>query len=96
MADLPHILLIDFAISGALFVVLWLTAVAIKDPSFIDSWWALGVVVLALATFVQLPEHTTHALVLTGLGGLWGLRLGTYLFWRWRKHGHDRRGREDR
>jgi steroid 5-alpha reductase family enzyme len=91
MADLPHILLVDFALSGALFILLWIASIAIKDPSFIDSWWALGVFVLAVATFLQLPEHTTHALVLTGLACLWGLRLGTYLFWRWRKHGRDRR-----
>lgn len=52
---------------------------------------AFGVVVLAAATFVQLPEHTTHALVLAALASLWGLRLGAYLFWRWRKHGLDRR-----
>ena len=91
MADLPHILLVDFALSAALFAALWIVSIVIKDPSFIDSWWALGVVVLAGATFVQLPEHTTHALVLTALSGLWGLRLGAYLFWRWRKLGLDRR-----
>lgn len=91
MADLPHILLIDAAVSGALFVLLWLYSIAIKDPSFIDSWWALGVVVLAVTTFLQLPEHTTHALVITALACLWGLRLGLYLLWRWRKHGQDRR-----
>ncbi|MFT3728924.1 MAG: DUF1295 domain-containing protein [Terricaulis sp.] len=91
MADLPHILLVDFAVSGALFIVLWITSVVIKDPSFIDAWWALGVVVLTIATFVQIPEHSTHGLVLAGLACAWGLRLGTYLFWRWRKHGHDRR-----
>ena len=66
MADVPHILLVDFALSGALFVALWIASIVVKDPSFVDSWWALGVVVLALATFIQLPEHTTHALVLTG------------------------------
>jgi steroid 5-alpha reductase family enzyme len=91
MADLPHILLVDVALSCALFIALWITAIVIRDPSFIDAWWALGVVVLALATFAQLPEHTTHALILTGLASLWGLRLGTYLFWRWRKQGRDRR-----
>jgi steroid 5-alpha reductase family enzyme len=91
MAGVAHILLIDFTLSGALFVALWLVSVVIKDPSFIDAWWAFGVVVLAAATFVQLPEHTTHALVLTALASLWGLRLGAYLFWRWRKHGLDRR-----
>jgi steroid 5-alpha reductase family enzyme len=91
MAELTHILLNDLALSAALFLALWIASVVIKDPSFIDAWWALGVAVLTLATFVQLSEHTTHALVMTALASLWGLRLGAYLFWRWRKRGADRR-----
>jgi steroid 5-alpha reductase family enzyme len=32
-----------------------------------------------------------HGVVLTVLCAVWGLRLGIYLLWRWRKHGPDRR-----
>ncbi len=91
MVAAASILAVDFALSAALFVLLWLLSIRLKDPSFIDSWWALGIVVLAWATHVQLPAHGPHALVLLGLATLWGGRLGLYLLWRWRQHGHDRR-----
>ncbi len=88
---MPDILLFNLALSAALFAALWLLSIRLKDPSFIDAWWALGVVVLAWATFVQLPTPGAHALALLALGTGWGLRLGIYLLWRWGKHGADRR-----
>ncbi len=91
MQELTHILLTDLAVSAGLFVLLWLASIALKDPSFVDSWWALGVVVLSWTTYFNLSNPTPHALLLTALGTAWGLRLGIYLLWRWRKHGHDRR-----
>jgi steroid 5-alpha reductase family enzyme len=79
------------AISAVLFIALWLFNVRIKDPSFIDSWWALGMVVMAWTSFVLTGGGDPHRLALTVLCSLWGLRLGVYLLWRWRKHGPDRR-----
>jgi len=91
MQDLAHLLLNDAILSAACFFVLWLISVAIKDPSFIDAWWGAGVALLAWATYLQLAPASPHALLLTALATAWGLRLGVYLIWRWRKHGHDRR-----
>ena len=91
--DLAHLLLNNLAISAALFALLWLFSIAIKDPSFIDAWWALGVVVLAWATFAQVTAPGPHAIILVALATAWGLRLGLYLLWRWRKGGPDRRYR---
>lgn len=85
------VLAVNFAFSAALFTLLWLLSVRLKDPSFVDSWWALGIVVLAWATYAQLPAHGPQALILLGLATLWGGRLGLYLLWRWRRHGLDRR-----
>lgn len=90
MSELAPILM-SLAVSGACFIVLWAISIALKDPSFVDAWWALGVVVLVGATYAQLPAHTPHAVALCVLGAAWGLRLGLYLLWRWRKHGADRR-----
>lgn len=86
-----HILLTNLALSAALFAALWFVSVRIRDPSFIDAWWALGVVVLAWATFLQAPSPGAHALALMLLATAWGLRLGLYLLARWRAHGKDRR-----
>lgn len=88
---MTQILLTNFALSAALFVVLWAISVRIRDPSFIDAWWALGIVVLAWATFLQAPSPGAHALTLMLLTTAWGLRLGLYLLARWRTHGKDRR-----
>lgn len=90
LADL-QILAVNALVLIALFLILWRVAVRLGDVSFIDSVWALGMVVMAAATFVQLRVPTERRLVLLGLCALWGLRLGGYLAWRWRSHGPDRR-----
>jgi steroid 5-alpha reductase family enzyme len=88
---LVSILLVNAALSAACFVALWLISLRLKDVSFIDSWWAFGIVVLAVATALQWPGSSPHGLWLLGLTIAWGLRLGLYLLWRWRKNGPDHR-----
>jgi steroid 5-alpha reductase family enzyme len=87
------LLLLGFnaAISIALFIALWLVNLRTRDPSFIDGWWALGMVVTAINSFQFTGGGDPHRSALTLLCAIWGLRLGVYLLWRWRKHGPDRR-----
>src|SRR5262245_49322151 len=89
--DILQLLTVNAAITAGMFLVLWRIAVALKDPSFVDSWWALGMVLTAWSSFVLGGAIGPHSLALTGLATVWGLRLGSYLLWRWRKHGPDRR-----
>lgn len=91
MQDLTPLLLNDLLVSAACFTALWLLSIVLKDPSFIDAWWGAGVAVIAIATTVQLTASNPHAFLLTALASAWGMRLGAYLLWRWRKHGRDRR-----
>ena len=84
------VLAVNAGVSALCFLVLWRVAVALKDPSFIDSWWGAGMVVIAVSTYLQ-SGGGAHAVLLTLLCAAWGLRLGIYLFWRWRQHGADRR-----
>ena len=91
MPDYAQLLLQNLAISTVLFVLLWLVNLATRDPSFIDSWWGLGMVVDAWASFLFVGGVGPHALALTVLCSVWGVRLGSYLLWRWRRHGPDRR-----
>lgn len=91
MTEALPIILTNLIVAGVCFTALWLISIPLKDPSYIDSWWALGVVVLAWSTFVQLTDPGPHAVALLFLASAWGLRLGVYLFWRWAKHGKDRR-----
>jgi steroid 5-alpha reductase family enzyme len=62
-----------------------------KDVTVVDSFWALGMVIMAASTFVQATGPLARRAMLLGLCALWGLRLGGYLIWRWRDHGPDRR-----
>jgi steroid 5-alpha reductase family enzyme len=89
--EIAQLLVPNLLLSITLFVFLWLINLRLRDPSFIDSWWALGMVVLAGLSFVSTGQGGKHALLLTGLCAAWGLRLSIYLLWRWRKHGPDRR-----
>lgn len=78
-----------------LIVILILCAIAvnIRDVSFIDAFWAYGMVLLVWLSAWQIgKEHVSpsgnFALFLTTL---WGLRLGTHLLIRWRAQGEDPR-----
>jgi steroid 5-alpha reductase family enzyme len=89
--QIVELLVLNAVLSVGLFIGLWLINVVIKDPSFIDSWWALGMVVIAITSFLVSGGSEPHRLALTVLCSVWGLRLGIYLLWRWRQHGPDRR-----
>lgn len=95
MITLLTTLAVNAAVSAVAFLALWLVSLRIKDVSFIDAWWGPSMALLAWSTLAQGPlnqrEMTPHGLLLTGLCTLWAARLGGYLFWRWRRHGADRR-----
>lgn len=89
--EVVQLLAVNAAVSAVCFIGLWLISIRLKDPSFVDSWWALGMVVMAVTSFVWTGSRGSHAVLLTALCTAWGLRLGIYLLWRWRKDGPDRR-----
>jgi steroid 5-alpha reductase family enzyme len=94
MAGVFELLAINAAISAAFFVGLWLIGIATKDVTFVDAWWALGMVVLAFASYVQTGMPVTaHSVALLALCTAWGVRLGAYLLLRWNRNGPDRRYR---
>jgi len=90
---IAQILAINALALIAVFVALWLVCVRIKDVTIVDSFWALGMVIMAATTFAQAEGPLARKALLLGLCALWGLRLGGYLIWRWRDHGPDRRYR---
>jgi steroid 5-alpha reductase family enzyme len=74
----------------ALMVILWLVSLRLNDVSFIDAFWAFGFVLVAGLAYASGPGHSISALLLV-LTAIWGVRLGTHLFLRWRSHGADPR-----
>jgi steroid 5-alpha reductase family enzyme len=89
--SLIHLLLQNAALSAACFSGLWLVGLKLRDVTFVDAWWGLGMVMLALASFAATGEATPHKLALLMLCAAWGLRLGGHLLLRWRREGRDKR-----
>lgn len=81
----------NLALIVVVMLALWLLALKLKDVSFIDGVWGLGMVLLAGATFLQTDGDPLRKGLLTGLCAVWGIRLGVHLLKRWRAHGPDRR-----
>ncbi|MDA8961754.1 DUF1295 domain-containing protein [Congregibacter sp.] len=86
------LLMFNFLLLMACMLALWLLSIALGDVSFIDSFWAIGFVVVAVASFAYLGmQETLHSHVLLLITAVWGLRLGVFLFLRWRRDGADPR-----
>lgn len=91
MTDLPTLFATNLAAVAAMMLVLWLISIALDDVSFIDSFWAFGFLLIGCITSRLLPFGGAHQTVLLVLVAVWGLRLGLYLLWRWRREGADGR-----
>ncbi len=87
-----EILFINFVVLMFLITMLWFISLRLHDVSFIDAFWAFGMVVMALLSSVQTPSgaQPRKSLIL-GLTALWGFRLATHLFTRWIQDGADPR-----
>lgn len=79
----------------AVILVLWGISVRIRDVSFIDAFWAYGMVLLAWFSAWQVwrteASLSTQGFIILLIVTVWGLRLGTHLLIRWRDHGEDAR-----
>lgn len=82
---------LNFAVITAIMLVLWGFSIRSGDPSRIDAFWPFGFVIIAGVTVLTLHGDPTRATLITVLTALWGLRLGGYLFRRWRRTGADAR-----
>ena len=91
MTDLGSTMLINAAALLTVILALWAYSVKIRDVSFIDAFWAFGMVLLAWATWAQSSAPGARSHLLLGLTSLWGLRLTFHLWTRWRAHGEDPR-----
>ncbi len=86
------ILAINGGVLLAIMLMLWLLSVQLGDVSFIDSFWAFGFVIVAWITFILAEDGApARKLLLLAITTVWGLRLGLYLFLRWRREGPDKR-----
>lgn len=84
-------LLINAMIDGGMMLMLCIIAARIGDVSFIDAVWGGGMAMLALASWLQLPQPGANASLIFAMTAIWGLRLAAHLYTRWRAHGEDPR-----
>ncbi len=91
LTEAVPLLLHNLVLIFVVMIVLWGVAVAIKDVSFIDAVWPMGMVLLAAATFWLANAASPASVLLLMLTAIWGLRLGIHLFVRWRRNGVDPR-----
>jgi steroid 5-alpha reductase family enzyme len=91
MMGVTELLLGNFAALLAIILLLWAISVAIRDVSFIDAFWAFGMVILAWFSWARTETETPRGWLILALVTLWGLRLSLHLFVRWRAHGEDPR-----
>ena len=91
MSDALTMLGINLAALMVAILLLWAYAVTIRDVSFIDAFWAFGMVILAWASWLQIDGTGRRADVLLALTSIWGVRLAAHLVTRWRREGEDPR-----
>ncbi len=91
MHEVATVLMSNLVILMACMIVLWLISIPLGDVSYIDSFWAAGFVIVAGATYAMTGGDSDRRLLLLVLTAVWGIRLATYLFLRWRREGPDGR-----
>ncbi len=91
MSGALSLLAANFGLLVAAILGLWAYSTRIRDVSFIDAFWAFGMVLLAWSSWLQIDGQGRRADVLLALTSIWGLRLSWHLFSRWRAHGEDPR-----
>jgi steroid 5-alpha reductase family enzyme len=91
LGHILELLGLNFAIALACVIVLWLICLKTKDPTPMDSFWAFGLLLMAVVSFIEAGEPTARRILLLTITTFWGVRLGLYVLWRWRQHGADPR-----
>jgi steroid 5-alpha reductase family enzyme len=89
-----ELLALNAAILLVLVLIQWAVSVVIKDVSFVDAFWGAGMGLLAVISWLHVPNGPGElATLIMAMTAAWGFRLGIYLFIRWRREGEDRRYR---
>lgn len=70
------------ALVALLMIPLWLLSLRLRDVSIVDRFWGAGFVLIAAGLLSQVQTPFPHAVILTGMVSLWGMRLSLYIHWR--------------
>lgn len=90
----PTVLIATALITLIIMTVIWFVSLKLSDVSIVDVYWGPGFGVIALTALWLSPGASAGDQLIAALTLLWGMRLGIYLFLRWRSHtGEDARYR---
>lgn len=90
MNETALLLVTNLGVMLAAMALLWPFSIRSNDPSYIDSVWPLGFILMAASAAV-VSGTGAAAWPVIAMTTLWGLRLGVHLFIRWRREGPDKR-----
>ena len=79
----------NLSVMVAVMVALWPISILRDDPSYIDSVWPLGFIILGVSS--ALLSGTSLLQPVFVMTALWGSRLALHLFTRWLHEGADKR-----
>lgn len=82
----PTILIATALITLAVMTAIWFVSLKLADVSIVDIYWGPGFGVIMLTALALADGASDGDRIIAALTLLWGLRLGIYLFLRWRSH----------
>lgn len=88
--------LAGFAAILALFAVLWLASLRLRDASIVDPFWGLAFLLATAVYFAGAGSATPRRVIVLAIVGIWAVRLGLHIYTRNRGLGEDPRYQEFR
>lgn len=88
--------LAGFAAILALFTLLWLASLRLRDASIVDPFWGPAFLLATAVYLAGAGSATPRGLIVLAIVGIWAVRLGVHIYTRNRGHGEDPRYQEFR
>ncbi len=82
-------MLIGLAAVIALFTLLWLASLAVRNSSIVDMWWGPGILLIGLTYWLTDGGVQNRGRLVLALVGLWAIRLAWHIGARNIGHGED-------
>jgi steroid 5-alpha reductase family enzyme len=80
---------IGLAAIVALFTILWIVSLVVRNSSIVDMWWGPGILVIGLAYFLTTDGAQSRGRMVVSLLALWAIRLAWHIGARNIGHGED-------
>lgn len=82
-------MLIGLAAVIALFTLLWLASLAVRNSSIVDIWWGPAILVIGVTYYLITANPGSRARLMVALVALWAVRLAVHIGARNVGHGED-------